>query len=158
MSKKILLDELIKKFEVIPACWYYSELITRKEMVVPFVNGLAELGIRIRGFTWWCYVDGTTSECPHGLGGPWNAYGQGWFSELGHWDNIQLAELESVEETNRRYVDYYMNIFPRMQTYLSCVVPAIDIDVPESWQNVYIRHRPWHSPPLLNNEVGPFDA
>ena len=136
-TMKFFLDKLIERFEIIPVSEGYYELITRKEMVAPFVNCLSEIGIRIIGFDWWCFVDPQNPDCPHGGGGIRNVYGDSWFSEMYYWEDIEFKKCISISDNNKQYADYFIYVFPNEDRYLDCIVPGFHLDVPDDWQNVF---------------------
>ena len=58
----------------------YVDMICPTQNIGEFIDYMEELGITIKGFTWWCHVRDGHQPC--GLGGPRNQYGDGWFSEI----------------------------------------------------------------------------
>ncbi len=80
-----------------------------------FIDRMDELGIAIKGFTWWCHVHGYYQPC--GLGGPRNRYGDGWFSEI---PMNKIICFESNEELKH----YLLVNYPDSHEYKECYVPA----------------------------------
>ncbi len=110
-----LLDETLEYYHIQPVGKGYIDCICPRESIDGFITRLSLLGIKIEGFTWWCFSDSKHPPC--GMGGPKNKYGEGYFSEM----QMQgVFDLESNEE----YHNYLVNIFPYSKEYKDCLVPA----------------------------------
>ena len=120
------LDELITKYQVQPVGRGYIDCIVSYANVYNFIDELTNLGIRVYGLTWWCHTQSKNTDCPHGMGGPKSIYYDGWFSEM----NFPLI----IFDDNESALKYLQN--PNDDDILQCFVPALWLDVPNSWKNI----------------------
>ena len=129
---KIQLDGLLVKYKAEPVGRGYIDCIIMNDDLVEFVDEITALGIKIIGFTVWCHCTDEHKEqynCPHGLGGPESTYHDGWFSEM-YFDDSYFEV-----ENNERVVDMIFNRLPMKSWYSPCIMPALWLDVPDSWRN-----------------------
>ena len=126
MAKKYL-DGLIEKYKVQPVGCGYIDCIVTFDNVFGFINDLSNANIKITGLTWWCYCKKNGFGCPHGMGGPLSRYYEGWFSET-VWPIIEF-------ENNEQVAAYIKN--PGDSEISECFVPALWLDVPADWKNLY---------------------
>ena len=125
------LDSLLEELFVQPVGWGYIDCIVKLENVGELIKRLTELNIGISHLTWWCDCTGSNEDhegSPHGMGGPPSIFYDGWFSEM-NWDYIPFERNEDVEK-------YIFEDFPKEESYLNCVVPALWLKVPEEWRNI----------------------
>ncbi len=66
-----------------------------------FIDAMSEMGVRITGVSWWCWVNGEHTPC--GMGGPKNKYGDGWYSE------IEMGKTYDFQTNND--IKEYLNSF-----------------------------------------------
>ena len=135
MMKKEKLDEVVNKLKIQPVGNGYIDLITHKSNIAEFITELNKLCIRIKGFTWWCYMNKAHMELPHGMGGPQNRFGEGWYSEIQLTDVIESGSEENCAENNNRYANYILEVYPKDKNYHSCYLPGFWLDVPDNWEN-----------------------
>lgn len=111
----------MKDFKVQPVGAGYVDCICPIENVAAFIDAMTQIGIRITEFTWWCFV--TEGHIPHGMGGPKNQYGNGWFSEIS-------MERTCSFDTNEATKQYILMVWPTEKDYQKCYVPAFWLDIP----------------------------
>ena len=148
------IDTLLKRFQVVPVGNGYIDLILPIQPSLDLIDALAQLPIAVGALTWWCHCTPTsamTQGCPHGLGGPNNPFGLGWFSELSGpvgWDvadsGISLANpihspLELANACRTAYQSFLLNDWPQRVDFLPCCVPGLWLNVPDDWR------RPWYA-------------
>lgn len=147
-SKKQALDEILKKYRCQLSSSSYSEMIVDYEDVYTVLNELTQLGIAVRGVAWWCHCTEEHQEmlfCPHGIGGPENEHGPGWFSEMIDFP-IYLESEENLRVLNEsdnyaahipiqnEKIATYLDEFPENEQFIMCLTPAIILFIPDDWE------------------------
>ena len=130
-GNKTRLDELMRKYKVQPVGKGYIDCIVTLDNVFGFIDELSDMNISIGGVTWWCHCQEGSSGCPHGMGGPKSEYFDGWFSEM------PFPVYRFTE--NRQAAAYIRD--PEDEDVLKCCVPALWLDVPREWENIFRRRR-----------------
>ena len=120
------LDQLIHQYQIQPVGIGYIDCITSRENIVEFIKEVSALKIPITHLTWWCHCKSSEngSNCPHGMGGPINQYGDGYFSEIQS-DYIPF-------ESNEEILPFLQNEFAKLP---KCFVPGFWLKVPDEWRN-----------------------
>lgn len=125
----------------------YAEMITDFEVVHHVLRDLTDVGIAVTGVAWWCHCTEINHEifyCPHGIRGPENEHGLGWFSEMVDFpmyfapeaDLRALAEsddLPALIATLNEKIATYLDEFPEDEQFIACLTPAIMLYVPDTW-------------------------
>lgn len=114
------------------------------------INALTSIGIAIEGLTWWFHVTSVESISELGYGGPRSQHYSGWYSELGHFDDMlppdefshadssnvhqvarslngrwaQIIESKTIVHPNGRTLEYKTDVE---------LTPAFWLRVPERW-------------------------
>lgn len=147
------IDALLHRFHVVPVGDGYIDLILPIPQALMLLDALAQLPIAVNALTWWCYCtpsSAMTQGCPHGLGGPSNPFGAGWFSELSgpvEWDvadyGVALdaphySPLELATACHIACRSFLLNDWPQRANVLPCYVPGLWLSVPDTWT------RPWY--------------
>lgn len=113
-TKKV--DEIVERLHIQTVGNGYIDMICPKENIGAFIDEMNALGIRIYGFTWWCYA--TDSHKPCGMGGPKNRYGEGRYSE------IEMGKVILHDSCNNEIRDFLLNAWPNSEDYKPCHTPA----------------------------------
>ena len=119
------LDDILQKYHIQPVGNGYIDCICPEDNIISFIDEITAHGIRIIGFTWWCFVSNGHELC--GMGGPQNEYDDGWFSEIAMFDVHEFG-------TNEEIKNYLTNVWRYQNGYKSCFVPAFYLDVPDKWR------------------------
>ena len=90
------------------------DCICPTESIEGFIDAIDALGVKIDGFTWWCFSSKDHPPC--GMGGPMNEYGEGYFSEM----QDEMVRLQG----NESYKHYLLNEFPNSDNYRKCLFPG----------------------------------
>ncbi|MDE6687843.1 MAG: hypothetical protein K2K17_11065 [Lachnospiraceae bacterium] len=114
------LDNIMKKLHIQPVGNGYIDLICPVKKIGEFIDCMEQLGIKIKGFTWWCHVHDSHPAC--GLGGPQSQYSDGWFSEI-------PANEITYFESNDKLKQYLLEDYPNCPQYKECYVPAFWLDL-----------------------------
>jgi hypothetical protein len=117
---KDTIDSVIMKLHIQPVGNGYIDMICPIENIGEFIDSMEQLGVKIKGFTWWCHVCGCHQPC--GLGGPKNKYGDGWFSE------IPMGEIICFE-SNEKLKQFLLEDYPKSKEFRKCYMPAFWLDV-----------------------------
>ena len=116
---KAAVDTIMEKLHIQCVGNGYVDMICPTQNIGEFIDYMEELGITIKGFTWWCHVCDGHQLC--GLGGPRNQYGDGWFSE------IPMNKVICFE-SNEKLKHYLLVDYPNSHEYKECYVPAFWLD------------------------------
>jgi hypothetical protein len=126
----------------------YIDMIMSIEKSIIFIKELTAINVAVEKLSWWCL---TTPEsraklgCPHGIGGPTNKFGEGWFSECVQFDITSFEGLEAilnslyispenvVHECNQKITNYLINDFRSENFYSECLHPGLWLSVPDDW-------------------------
>ncbi len=134
----------------------YIDLILPRLRAVALIRELAQLPIAVQRVTWWCHCTTESKAalgCPHGMGGPVNRFGEGWFSECVSYpdfaveeDGVSLEDASTgarllAEECSGVVCDYFERDLLLETFYTECLHPGLWLHVPESWR------RRWYSLP-----------
>ncbi|MBI5295475.1 MAG: hypothetical protein HY869_08360 [Chloroflexi bacterium] len=145
---QIAIEGLLEKYKVQPVGNGYIDLIVDKDISLALVHELTKLTVAIERLTWWCHVTSETKNelgCPHGMGGPQNKFGKGWFSEcVGHPDFVVLDAINHLNKSsmlpeifstksNEVVANYIKNIFPSEGFYSPCLYVGLWLCVPDDW-------------------------
>jgi hypothetical protein len=148
---QIALNSLLKKYQVEGVGNGYIDQILSVEKSIILIKELTALNIAVECLSWWCL---TTKEsrsrlgCPHGMGGPKNRYGEGYFSECDHYPftsfEVVEANLQShyispencARECNQKFMHYLINDFLAEGFYSECLHPGLWLAVPEDWKSL----------------------
>lgn len=112
-------DLIMEKLHIQPVGNGYIDMICPVQNIGEFIDRIDELGITIKGFTWWCHVHGDHQPC--GLGGPRDRYEDGWFSEI-------PMDKVICFESNKKLKHYLLVEYPDSHEYKECYVPAFWLD------------------------------
>jgi hypothetical protein len=148
-TKQKAIEDTLVKHQCQSVGQGYAEIITNYEVVHEVIEELTQIGIVVAGVAWWCHCTEENQEmlyCPHGLGGPENEFGDGWFSEMvgdEHYffltdDELKTLELDNDHTSNiqsfNEKISAYLDEFPTHEHFISCFTPSIMLAVPEEWQ------------------------
>ena len=143
------IEDLLARFQVLPVGSGYIDLIVPFPDVFELIEQLAVLPVAVNFVTWWCHCTPESSArlgCPHGMGGPSDLAGYGWFSECVGYPDLDVTDYgvslsdetttaQSLARTCARIVSSYLtHTFPHEPFYSSCLYPALWLYVPEQWQ------------------------
>lgn len=147
MGKQLVKDSLEKLFasyEVQPVGNGFVDLIVSRSNALGLLDELAKLSIRAESVSWWCLCtpeNQTRLGCPHGMGGPRNRFGSGWFSECVHYpifdvsqhgealmDNSECA-VNSAVAHNHIVRNYLENDLPQEAFFSDCLYPSLSLQI-----------------------------
>ena len=126
--EKLAVDNLMRQYKVQPVGQGYIDCIVSMDNVEAFIKKLSEANVKISTLTWWCHCKGDSLTCPHGMGGPLSYYYSGWFSEMCYLPTVEF-------QTNEQVLAYLKS--PNDIEMLDCFVPAVWLDVPDTWTNPF---------------------
>ena len=144
-----LIEGLLEKFQAQPVGYGYIDLILERESSIRLIEEFTKLPIAIARLTWWCHFTPETKlkfSCPHGMGGPINKFGEGFFSECVQFPDYAVAELPNspdefllspdnfAEECNKAVVNYIKNVLPFESFYSPCLYAGLWLNVPTDWK------------------------
>src|SRR5689334_16938991 len=76
------IEALLAEFHVLPVGTGYIDLIVPLPGALKLIEQLAALAVAVNSVTWWCHCTPESTAglgCPHGMGGPIDPAGQGWY-------------------------------------------------------------------------------
>ena len=139
------LNKIIIKNLVQPVGNSYIDMIILKDKSQEFINDLTRINIAVESISWWCFCNEKNKEllsCPHGYGGPKSHFYQGWFSEMGNYNDIEreaLHELEEnfttekIKEINKKALKIIKEI-NNDKYFTECLTSGIWAYVPDDWK------------------------
>ncbi|BCG59453.1 hypothetical protein [Paenibacillus sp. URB8-2] len=149
LATQTRIEEILKNYYVQPVGTGYIDLITMNEYIESLITDLTKVNIIIHAVSWWCHCtkeSETKLGCPHGMGGPYSDYFDGWFSEtqipLFDIDEQELKKInklnlvKEVKAYNDRINTYIKKHFSKSKDYSECMVPALWLFVPEEWNRI----------------------
>ena len=149
LKKQKAIEDLLAKYPCQSIGKGYGEIITDFEKVHELIDEFTQIGVAIVGVAWWCHCSDEHQEmffCPHGLGGPENEFGEGWFSEMvdegyryflsqEQLDGFELHQdhISNIMSFNNK-ISSYLDEFPENENFIACLTPALILYVPEDWE------------------------
>jgi len=149
---QFFIESLLEKYQAQPVGDGYIDLILDKDISLVLIQEFTKLHVAVERLTWWCHVTAqtkTTLGCPHGMGGPQNRYGEGWFSECVQYPDFFVIEaLHPLDESsmspeifatkcNELATHYIKDVFPSEGFYSPCLHIGLWVHVPEGWKRKY---------------------
>ena len=146
---RAVIDDLLKEFKVQPVGDGYIDLIVGRDRSLQLIDELAKQAIAIQSLTWWCLCTPESKiqlGCPHGMGGPINEFGEGWFSEcIGIPDFVVAEQRSSIDEVTMGpgifasecsilVAGYINNVLPNEGFYSPCLHLGLWLHVPDDWR------------------------
>jgi len=142
------IERLILKYQVQVVGNGYIDMIVLRSNALALISDLTQINICVNVLSWWCLCtpeSQATLGCPHGMGGPTNKFGVGWFSELGgpyfdlkdlgiDFEALSISQSEFVEGCNRIVSDYLENDFEQERFFTGCLHPGLWLLVPDEWR------------------------
>ena len=107
------------------------------------------LPVAVESLSWWCWCTPESQAnlgCPHGMGGPTNLFGEGWFSECVQYPIISVSDRvidlnahssepnQLANECSQLLCHYIENELPLESFYSECLHPGLWLYVPETWR------------------------
>jgi len=142
------LESLLETYRVQPVGNGFIDLILPRDTAVRLISDLERMSVAIERVTWWCH---STPEsrlvlgCHHGLGGPRNRNGEGWFSECVYYPDFYLPEhgvdldaanvdpAELSERCGHLTRHYLQHVLSSEWFYRPCLHPGLWLYVPDDW-------------------------
>ncbi len=149
MQHQTAIEQLLLKYKVQPVGVGYIDLILPKGDALALIKELAQLPVAVESLSWWCLCtqqSKATLGCPHGMGGPPNLFGEGWFSECVQYPIISVSDqgvdLDSISvepgqlanECGQVLCNYIENVLPVEGFYSECLHPGLWLYVPQTWK------------------------
>lgn len=144
---QIGVERLLEKYNVQPVGSGYIDLIVDCSNALKLIEELASLPVAVQELSWWCLCTPESKlrlGCPHGLGGPENRFGPGWFSECVQYPDFVVAEHEveypstevhkSVNDIGQLMSNYVQTVLPNESFYSQCLHPGLWLLVPDDWK------------------------
>lgn len=144
-EKQIELENLLEKYKVQPVGDGFTDLILTMDLLESFILDLTTHGFIVQTIAWWCHcTDGNQQNfgCPHGMGGPKSLYYDGWFSEMGYYQDVPETDLQNIRtpfqvdeiaSVNNRMLQLAKQDLVQNKISLDCLVPGIWLYIPEDW-------------------------
>jgi hypothetical protein len=139
-SKKARLDQLLDIYKAQPVGKGYLDIIVNREKYKEFVEAILSEGFTVNVISWWEYCDSLTKNNKYGMGGPQSKYYDGWFAEMGVFDDVDLKK--SKEEIKNDIINIIENkviVFGKetisFHSY-DLLTPAFWLVVPKGWENI----------------------
>jgi hypothetical protein len=136
---------LLEQFNVQPVGNGYIDLILPRKHAPKLIGELSRLPVVVEGLAWWCHCTPDSMArlgCPHGMGGPVNEFGEGWFSEYCAYLDVTEQGIDLgdrfmdprslANECGRVVCDYIENRLPLENFYSECIHPALWLQVPNN--------------------------
>ncbi len=113
------------------------------------IEQLAALDVAVNSVAWWCHCIPESAArlgCPHGMGGPIDPAGHGWFSECVGYPDVEVTDYgvslddevttpHALARTCAQIVSTYLIQQFRVEPFYSpCLCPALWLYVPQNWQ------------------------
>ncbi len=145
------IKQLLDQYHVVPVGNGYIDLIVPITAAVPLIAQLALLPVAVEYVAWWCHCTPQSIArlgCPHGMGGPSDPRGPGWFSECVGYPGVEVADYgvmleydsaapaEVARACHDVITDYLIHRFPVEPFYSPCLTPGLWLYVPENWQRL----------------------
>jgi hypothetical protein len=155
------IEQLLSRYRVLPVGDGYIDLILPRGQSIMLIRELAQLSVAVESLSLWCLCTPASEAklgCPHGMGGPINRFGDGWFSECVHYPSFEV-ELHGVERDNaslepqslaiqcsKIICDFIENQLPKEEYFSECLHPGLWLLVPNDWQRraYYLHGDAWH--------------
>lgn len=116
-------DRLLAEHHVQPVGDGYIDCICPLQDVRQFLEALSHLGVTVTDYSVWQWVS-CPEEIVWGMGGPYNSFGDGWYSELDAFRSW-------------RGVDEMENFLRSEEHRLSCsLAPGLWLSVPAGWKRI----------------------
>lgn len=146
------LETLMKRHQVQSVGSGYIDLIIPHSRVIHFLDDLSNLSICAEYISWWCHCTAENKKlygCPHGMGGPNNQFGNGYFSECTHLsefdprshgfmlETLSKRAGEFVKECNHMMAVYLENELVNEDFYSPCLTPGLWLYLPPNWNREY---------------------
>lgn len=143
------IEDLLAQFHVLPVGTGYIDLIVPVNDALELVEQLAALSVAVNFVTWWCHCTPESTArlgCPHGMGGPIDPAGYGWFSECVGYPDLDVTDYgvllddaittpQALAQACAQIVSSYLTQnFPFEPFYSPCLCPALWLYTPEQWQ------------------------
>jgi hypothetical protein len=143
------LDDLLAAYQAQPVGDGYIDSILPLDAAVRMVAELEQMSVAIERVTWWCHCTPESRlalGCHHGLGGPRNQFGEGWFSECVFYPDLYLPErgvdldaadvdpAELAVSCGRLTRHYLEHVLPSEGFYRPCLQPGLWLYVPDDWR------------------------
>jgi hypothetical protein len=119
------LDRAIADCKAQPVGGGYVDIVTAGEYILPFVEAVKALGIRIRAVGWWRH-----EKEPDKTEGVRSRYFEGVFCELPAVPLKKFAKDAGFDAVIR----YVREEFPKSKDYTDGLVPGFWLEVPEGWK------------------------
>lgn len=143
------LEKALAEFQVQPVGAGFSQLIVSPEKAENLINCLTDLNVLVEMVSWWCLCVLERREelgCPHGIGGPQNRFGNGWFSECVQYPDlsvyhngidVSVSQQKLVTLGNGSVSAYLSNSLPSKDFYSECLHYGLWLRVPKSWKREF---------------------
>ena len=143
------IERILAQFQAVPVGSGYVDLILPCRDAVACIERLAELPVAVHFLTWWCHCTPESTSrlgCPHGMGGPINPWGDGWFSECIGYPDVDVTDFglildqadlspQNLARSCANIVSTYLTKqFPEASFFSPCLAPGLWLYVPDHWR------------------------
>jgi hypothetical protein len=105
----------------------YVDIVTAPEYILPLIDAMQSLNIRIRAVSWWRMDDGSKETTHEGL------TKKSLFFPCSFSETLVTLKKFKKDESYNDVKQYIFEDFPKSREYLPCLVPGFWLDVPESF-------------------------
>ena len=144
------IETLMEKFQVQMVGNGYTDLILPISESLKLIEELTKMQVALKTITYWCLCTPESEKnlgCPHGLGGPRNRFGEGWYSEFCtvyynieeggvNLDDISLEPKELVKLCNQIAANHLLYDLPKKSFFRECIHSGLWLHVPDDWKSL----------------------
>ena len=137
MNNKDILDKILFENKAQPVGKGYIDIIVKREYLVKFLNNIYINNFNIICISWWEYCPTMETKNNIGRGGPKSVFFDGWFSEIGEFDDI--PQTKNNQEIIMGIIENkYFIIDDKKYTFkdYKILTPAFWLNVPSDWHSI----------------------
>lgn len=121
-------DNAILTCKVQPIGNGYVDLVTIKDYILPFIEAMQKLNVRIRAVSWWRFSE-WKNESPKNKEAWKSRYFKGSFSEM----LLPIKEFKK-DAGYDAVIKYIQEDFPKSKDFSPCLIPGFWLEVPDGWR------------------------
>jgi len=144
-----MIEKLLEKYRVQPVGNGFIDLIIDCAGSLQLIDEFAGQAVAVERVTWWCHCTPQSKlawGCPHGMGGPTNEFGEGYFAECTGYPDFVLAKQPDrpdeltlhpaafAGQSAQLTKNYIQNVLPQAAFYTPCLHPGLWLQVPADWK------------------------
>jgi hypothetical protein len=121
------LDAAFSACKAQPVGGGYVDIVTAPEYILPFIDAMQSMNIRIRAVSWWCMDDGSKETTHEGL------TKKSLFFPCSFSETLVTLKKFKKDESYNDVKQYIFEDFPKSRETLPGLVPGFWLDVPENF-------------------------